>query len=80
MYFDIKLVDGRYFSFIELWNDDFIHSVDYLYESNQKFDIITDKLKGEAKGMYNSLVERISIQDVEYVCKSYKYRGDDYEE
>lgn len=72
--FDIKLIDGRYFSNVVAWDksqEDFENDINFILKSSNQMDIIDDL--GEELG--GTLVENIKSEEIEYICKSYEYKG-----
>ena len=72
--FDIKLIDGRYFKNIELWDFDLGEFEDITFILNREESMQIYYMNDE-KG--NDLLAEINCDDIEYICKSYEYEDGD---
>ena len=69
--FDVKLTDGRYFKNIDFVDNDFgeVINISSILDWGYKMQIYHENdFEGE------DLLAEIKSDDIEYVCKAYKYR------
>jgi hypothetical protein len=69
--FDVKLIDGRYFKNVSMWDCDLGEFDNIEHILNRKEDI---QIYSDNDDTGETLLAEVNCDEIEYVCKAYTYR------